>query len=98
MAALFPDTPNAVSNTLKIAEMCNFEFDFGNIKLPYFDLGNKPHDEELKDMDRRTWRKFRADYSVDELDIRFELEREFEAQGKSIRNREFFTELKKRLS
>lgn len=52
---------------------------------------------ELKDMDRRTWRKFRADYSVEELEVRFELEKEFEAQGKSIRNREFFNELKKRL-
>jgi 3'-phosphoadenosine 5'-phosphosulfate sulfotransferase (PAPS reductase)/FAD synthetase len=54
--------------------------------------------EELKDMDRRTWRKFRADYSVEELDVRFNLEREFEAQGKSIRSREFFNELKTRLS
>lgn len=54
--------------------------------------------KELKDMDRRTWRKFRADYSVEELEVRFELEKEFEPQGKSIRNREFFNELKKRLS
>lgn len=54
--------------------------------------------DQLRDMDRRTWRKFRADYSVDELDVRFELEKEFESQGKSTRSREFFDELKKRLS
>jgi 3'-phosphoadenosine 5'-phosphosulfate sulfotransferase (PAPS reductase)/FAD synthetase len=53
---------------------------------------------ELKDMDRRTRRKFRADYTVDELEVRFDLEKEFTAQGKSIRNKEFFNELKKRLS
>ena len=36
--------------------------------------------------------------SVFDLEVRFELEKEFEAQGKSIRSREFFNELKKRLS
>lgn len=53
---------------------------------------------ELKDMDNRTWRKFRADYSVEELETRFNLEREFEAQDKSIKNKEFFNELKKSLN
>lgn len=54
--------------------------------------------EELRDMDERTWRKFKADYSVDELDVRFDLEEEFTRQGKSIRNKQFFTELRGRLS
>lgn len=30
--------------------------------------------EELIDMDERTWRKFRSDYSVKELDMRFDFE------------------------
>lgn len=54
--------------------------------------------EELKEMDRRSWNQFRKDYSVQDLEIRFDLEREFEAKGKSIRSREFFDELKKRLA
>lgn len=53
--------------------------------------------EELKDMDNRTWLQFRKDYSVEELDKRFDFEEERLAEGKSIRNREFYTELKKRL-
>lgn len=53
--------------------------------------------EELKDMDKRTWRNFRHDYSVEEIEIKFALEDEFKAQGKSVRNREFFTELRKRI-
>lgn len=53
--------------------------------------------EELKEMDSRTWRKFRADYSVEELDKRFIFEEQRIAEGKSIRNREFFTELKQLL-
>ena len=52
---------------------------------------------ELIDMDNRTWRKFRADYSAKELDIRFAFEEERQAQGLSITSREFFAELKKRL-
>lgn len=53
--------------------------------------------EELKDMDKRTWRNFRADYSVEELEIKFALEDEFTAQGKSVRGREFFAALRERI-
>lgn len=37
MRKLFPDTPEAVDNTQLIADRCNFEFEFGNTKLPYFE-------------------------------------------------------------
>jgi 3'-phosphoadenosine 5'-phosphosulfate sulfotransferase (PAPS reductase)/FAD synthetase len=50
--------------------------------------------EELKDMDNRTWRKFKADYTVEELEKRFAFEDERKAQGLSITNREFHRELK----
>lgn len=50
--------------------------------------------EELKDMDNRTWQQFRVDYSVKELDKRFEFEEQRIAEGKSIKNKEFFNELK----
>lgn len=53
---------------------------------------------ELKDYQYRTYRPYKGEgKSVFDLEIRFELEKEFESQGKSIRNREFFNELKKRL-
>ena len=38
MSALFPDCPEAMSNTVKIADMCNFDFEFGKMKLPRFDV------------------------------------------------------------
>ena len=38
MAALFPDYPEAVENTAKIAEMCSVEFTFGKYHLPEFKL------------------------------------------------------------
>jgi DNA polymerase-3 subunit alpha len=37
MRALFPNVPEAADNTVKIAERCNVEFEFGKTKLPRFD-------------------------------------------------------------
>lgn len=36
MYDLFSMVPEACENTNKIAEQCNFEFTFGETKLPYF--------------------------------------------------------------
>jgi DNA polymerase-3 subunit alpha len=38
MAALFPDVPEAITNSLRIAEMCNVELEFGNYHLPIFEV------------------------------------------------------------
>ena len=38
MAALFPNCPEALENTAKIAELCNVEFEFGKYHLPHFQL------------------------------------------------------------
>ncbi len=40
MLSLFSQIPEAVSNTQKIADMCNLEFEFGNTKLPHFEVPN----------------------------------------------------------
>jgi len=38
MAAQFPDNPEALSNTLEVAERCNFDFKFGDFIYPKYDL------------------------------------------------------------
>jgi len=38
MLEAFEHCPEAVENTAKIAEKCNVEFEFGNTKLPHFDV------------------------------------------------------------
>ena len=54
--------------------------------------------ERLLDMEHRTWRTFRADYSVDQLEIRFQFEDERLAAGLPInRTREFMSALRKRI-
>ena len=44
MRALFPDWQEAADNTVKIAEMCNFDFTFGHYFLPRFKLPEGEHD------------------------------------------------------
>lgn len=51
MAELFPYNLESISNTVKIAEMCNFEFEFGNTKLPYFKIeGNQSNEEFFRNL------------------------------------------------
>lgn len=44
----FRDYPEAVENTNKIAERCNFDFEFGVTKLPLFDVPTDDHKTYLK--------------------------------------------------
>lgn len=51
--------------------------------------------ERLRYMDKHTWRKFLKNYSVEQLDIRFDFEEERIRQGLPIKGKEFYSELKK---
>ncbi len=53
---------------------------------------------KLREMDDSTWRTFKEDWSVRDLEVRFNLEKVFLAQGKSIRNKEFFRALRERIA
>ena len=54
MAELFPSQPEALSNTVKIAERCNVSFEFGQTKLPYFHIdGVEDNEKYLRDMCRK---------------------------------------------
>lgn len=65
-----------------------------NLRKFYPELWN-----ELNEMDKQTWRKFRSDYSVEELEKRFQLEDERIAKGLSINghNADFRKALKEKL-
>ncbi|MBR3908507.1 MAG: DNA polymerase III subunit alpha [Clostridia bacterium] len=49
MAEIFKSVPEAIENTAKIAEKCNLEFEFGKIKLPHFDIGERDHAEYFRE-------------------------------------------------
>lgn len=50
MSKLFSDVPEAITNTQEIVDKCNVEFEFGKIKLPYYEIpeGFENHFEYLK--------------------------------------------------
>ena len=54
MLELFFGCKEAVYNTAKIADMCNFDFEFGNTKLPYFHIDGVDNNEKfLREMCRK---------------------------------------------
>ena len=50
--------------------------------------------QKLKEMDRRTYGQFRIDYSVIDLEKRFDLEDTWRVAGREPKGKAFFTELK----
>ena len=50
MEEYFKNLPEALDNTVKIAEKCNFDFEFGHTKLPNYDVPPeyKTHEEYLR--------------------------------------------------
>lgn len=55
MAQLFSDVPEAIANTMEIAEKCNLMLEFGRVHLPHFPLppGYKASDGYLADLARQ---------------------------------------------
>lgn len=47
MRDLFEDVPEAIENTQSIADRCNFVFEFGNTKLPFYETPNGVDHYEL---------------------------------------------------
>lgn len=51
MAALFPYCLEALDNTVKVADMCHFDFDFNTLHLPSFDAkGESMHHDSVKEL------------------------------------------------
>ncbi len=77
MEELFPYAPEAIANTHKIAERCNVEIEFGNYKLPKFDVPEGYGAEEyLRKLcaDGLERRYASSGYDMEELKRRLEYE------------------------
>ena len=61
MAALFPEAQEALANTVKIAEMCDFDFVFGKYHLPAFQLPEGETDARAY-MEKLCWEGFARRY------------------------------------
>ena len=75
MRALFPEYPDAADNTVKIAEQCNVEFEFGQTKLPHFEVpGGQDHYEYLRGMCLRGLREKYGESPSEEIVSRLDYE------------------------
>jgi len=74
----FKETPEAIENTQKIVEMCNFEFELGKVKLPNYKVPNgKTPDQELKAICTKELQKKKKqfkDESVSNQRLEYELD------------------------
>ena len=75
MAELFPNAPEALENTARIAELCNVEFEFGKYHLPHFQLPEGYDDGEAYFRDL-CWKGFARRYPEQPEQYRKQLEYE----------------------
>lgn len=74
MRELFPERPDAIENTVKIAEQCNLEFSFGEFHLPYYQI---PEGYTTKSyLDKLTWEGFYKKFPDPESEVIERLEYE----------------------
>ncbi len=75
MQELFGAYEGAIENTVKIAEQCNVEFEFGQTKLPHFDVpNNQDHYEYFREQCYNGLRKNYGENPDDSLITRLEYE------------------------
>lgn len=65
------------------------------LRVLYFDFPNLWR--QLREWDDKTWRTFKPGWSVRQLEVRFNFEKEWQDSGKQLGTKEFRKELKKRL-
>ncbi len=61
MRALFPQCPEAIDNTQKVADLCNVEFEFGKYHLPEFKLPEGETDGDAY-FEKLCWKGFAQRY------------------------------------
>ena len=75
MAKLVPHIPEALSNTLEIADKCDVEIEFGKLHLPKFDVPEGyTHEGYLEYLTRQGMAKKYPDPAVHEDRLQYELE------------------------
>jgi len=75
MAKDFKHVPEAIKNTQKIVEKCNFEFELEKIHLPHFDVPNgKTPEEYLKELCQQGLKKRKFDKPLKEVLERLDYE------------------------
>ena len=84
MSALFSEIPESIDNTVKIADMCSFDFDFDKLILPTFDVPDKLSAKDylkklcFEGLDRRLSEEKNVGNTPDENEYKARLEYELD--------------------
>ncbi|MDP4120052.1 MAG: DNA polymerase III subunit alpha [Bacillota bacterium] len=75
MRSLFPKLSEAYDNTQKIADRCNVNFEFGNTKLPHFEIPNgEDHNKYFEELCKDGLKKFYGENPSEEVIKRLDFE------------------------
>ena len=76
MIEYFKNVPEAIENTVKIAEKCNVDFEFGNTKLPNYEVPEEfaTHTDYFKKLARDGLKRRYGENSSNEIQDRFDYE------------------------
>ena len=76
MEEYFKNVPEAIENTVKITEKCNLDFEFGNTKLPNYEVPAefKTHEEYFRKLSQDGLTKRYGENITEEIKNRFEYE------------------------
>lgn len=62
MRALFPCIPEAFDNTVEVADKCNFEFSFGNYRMPKVHIPKEYGSDYFRYLSDEAWKGFEQRY------------------------------------
>ena len=84
MRALFPDHPEAISNTVAVAERCDLKLDFGTSKFPEYEApAGKTRRQYLRELCAEGMRKRFGDRGATDADLLARLNKELEVIEKT---------------
>ncbi|MEO8045418.1 MAG: DNA polymerase III subunit alpha, partial [Spartobacteria bacterium] len=84
MRALFPDHPEAITNTVAIAERCNLKLEFGTSKFPEYDPpAGKTREGYLRELCESGMRTRFGERSTDDPELRARLTKELDVLEKT---------------
>ena len=80
MRQLFPSLPEAFDNTMEIADKCNFEFEFGNYRMPKVHIPKEYGKDYFRYLEDEAWKGWEERYPLGHMeretarkDLKYEL-------------------------
>lgn len=64
MRTLYPSLPEAFDNTMKVADKCNFDFEFGHYRMPKVHIPAEYGTDYFKYLQDETWKGFEKRYPI----------------------------------